>query len=371
MDQLGLSESLDAKALAGSILRVLLSLGTRIGLAYATAGGSEFAKAAFGKLKPEEFAQHFSEHAHYQDEVKATKERFAKLIGLGIKKYKDTDTSKVSPSERRVAIFIDDVDRCLPENVVMLIEGIKLLLAGEGITPQSVNAGDGSNKAVFVFGLDRQIVGEAIRARYPNSTLYTGENYLEKIFDVSLEVPPASKEGVRKLIYDSLKDQDRVARLVTPLGNSNEDDSKPLVDVLCNPVFANPRVIKRVLNRLDLLFSDEERKRRVSSMRDEDLATRFVAWVAGTERFRTFRHFYFGATEVEIAGLRRGIEGIDGPVVSPTVTRILETPGFLAYARLILGTKPADRLQPERKPSINNALTTLRDFDDLLRSAGL
>lgn len=381
VDQLGLSGARleRAKALAGSILKVLVSLTARVGLAYATAGISEVAKAAaapFDKFKPEDFAQYFTEHKEYQDAVKSTKLRFAELVALGIEEFRATNQELPSGSDPRVAIYIDDVDRCLPDNVVALIEGIKLLLAGDGVTPQLVadESKKASNKAVFVFALDRQIVGEAIRARYPNSTLYTGENYLEKIFDVSLEVPPARADGIKQLITDCLQDGDRLNRLTKPF-ESTENGLELLVGVLSQPVFANPRVIKRVLNRLDLLFADDERRSKVAGIRDAKLAKRFVAWAAGAERFRTFRHFYFAATQVEIAAMGRAILGMGEEAgLTPAVSQLLDTPGFWNYSILLWGLLDSlylEDFEKQRELSPDGALKTLRDFDDLLRSAGL
>jgi len=56
-----------------------------------------------------------------------------------------SDTSKL-------VIFIDDLDRCLPENVINLLENIKHFLSVEGA------------KCVFVLGVDRNVLSAAIKA---------------------------------------------------------------------------------------------------------------------------------------------------------------------------------------------------------------
>ena len=117
----------------------------------------------------------------------------------------DAAVSASGDKNQRLVIFLDDLDRCLPDTIVELIESIKLLLLGEGsATTLADIIGDNKNKlapqVIFVFALDRQLVGEAVQARYPNSSLYSGENYLEKIFDISLEVPQVPLSQVRQYV---------------------------------------------------------------------------------------------------------------------------------------------------------------------------
>ena len=345
------------KNLVVGILKTLVSLLGRVWLASATAGASEVVRGALAPLvsaKAEEFGQHFDTWQAYQDEVRETKARFAELMALGLEKH--------GPGTR-VAIFLDDLDRCLPERVVHLIEGIKLLLAS-----------DDKNPAVFVFALDRQIVGEAIRQRYPDSTLYTGENYLEKIFDLSLEVPPVPQEGLRKVVLSYFGDGDWITQVAAAFDSSGTSQGFALVaEVLGQPVFANPRVIKRVLNRLNLLLADDAWRSKVALVRDADCYRRFLAWVAGAERYRTFRHYYLETSDTELIALARGLQNQEGALPA-SVRRVLETPGFFAYANLLFGSANDGTLHEriiQHRVRSGSGLTRIRDFDDLLRSAGL
>jgi KAP family P-loop domain len=54
--------------------------------------------------------------------------------------------------ERRLFVFVDDLDRCLPEDAVAALEAIKLFLDIKG--------------CVFVLGMDREVVEQGIRVRY-------------------------------------------------------------------------------------------------------------------------------------------------------------------------------------------------------------
>ena len=54
--------------------------------------------------------------------------------------------------EARLIVFVDDLDRCLPEKAIEVLEAIKLFLEVPGV--------------VFVLGMDREVVERGIEARY-------------------------------------------------------------------------------------------------------------------------------------------------------------------------------------------------------------
>lgn len=103
----------------------------------------------------------------------------------------------------RLVIFIDDLDRCLPEKAVELLEAIKLILDLEGY--------------LFVVGVNRRVVEAGIREHYKFPQAEAGgegsdrqgnlaEEYLEKIIQMPLELPPIEPTRKRKLILSLLKD---------------------------------------------------------------------------------------------------------------------------------------------------------------------
>lgn len=55
-------------------------------------------------------------------------------------------------AKRRIVVFVDDLDRCLPESALEVLESMKLFFDLEGF--------------VFVVGLDRRVVELAIEAKY-------------------------------------------------------------------------------------------------------------------------------------------------------------------------------------------------------------
>jgi hypothetical protein len=74
-----------------------------------------------------------------------------------------------------LVIFIDDLDRCLPENAIQVLEALKLYL-------------DRAN-CVFVVGVEPAVVEEAIRRRYNDNPELSPTEYLEKIVQVPFVLP--------------------------------------------------------------------------------------------------------------------------------------------------------------------------------------
>ena len=86
---------------------------------------------------------------------------------------------------RRVAVLVDDLDRCLPDTVVETLETMRLFLA----VP----------KMSFVMAADEDRVADAIRGRYPESNGSDGKTeeparlYLHKIVQTTLRLPALSR----------------------------------------------------------------------------------------------------------------------------------------------------------------------------------
>jgi hypothetical protein len=86
------------------------------------------------------------------------------------------------PDGDAVIVFIDDLDRCLPETVVDTFEAIRLFLN----TP----------KTAYVLALNQNVVESAIDSRYPDlkkpDGAGIGRDYLEKMLQLKVAIPPLS-----------------------------------------------------------------------------------------------------------------------------------------------------------------------------------
>ncbi len=96
------------------------------------------------------------------------------------------DLVRIAGGGRPIVIVIDDLDRCLPEQTLQVIEAIKLFLEVRG--------------CVFLLAIDHEIVEQAIASRYKEHTSSAafgrlGETYLEKIVQLPVSIPPASRSA--------------------------------------------------------------------------------------------------------------------------------------------------------------------------------
>lgn len=84
-----------------------------------------------------------------------------------------------------LVVFIDDLDRCLPDTIIDTLEAIKLFLFVPG--------------TAFVIGADERLVQYAVRQRFPElpgTETEVGRDYLEKLVQVPIRVPPLSGADV-------------------------------------------------------------------------------------------------------------------------------------------------------------------------------
>jgi KAP family P-loop domain len=118
-----------------------------------------------------------------------------------------------------MVVFIDDLDRCLPENAIAVLEALKLYLD--------------SARCVFVVGVEPAVVEEAIRRRYANNPFLPATEYLEKIVQVPIMVPRVHTRALLSLGSEEtsvLREDPQIEKLVR-LATSR-----------------NPRRVKRFLN---------------------------------------------------------------------------------------------------------------------------
>jgi hypothetical protein len=127
--------------------------------------------------------------------------------------------------ERRLFVFVDDLDRCLPEDAVAALEAIKLFLDIKG--------------CVFVLGMDREVVEQGIRVRYASfeKVGFDARAYLDKIIQVPFNLPPLGSAQISQYL----------GRLSDEAGGAAVTLCRDLIRAAAPP---NPRALKRVLNSL-------------------------------------------------------------------------------------------------------------------------
>ena len=132
--------------------------------------------------------------------------------------------------KRRIVFFIDDLDRCLPEKVVDLLEKIKLFLWHPN--------------CVFVIGADQNQVKDAVgihRGYGDNVAL----RYLEKIINFPFHMPPIDAGSYREFISDKLPDSDCKEELADIFAAACDERqaSLRLMIQLCNSFILNDYLV--------------------------------------------------------------------------------------------------------------------------------
>ncbi len=86
---------------------------------------------------------------------------------------------------KTLVVFIDDLDRCMPDTIIETLEAIKLFL----FAPSTA----------FILGADERLVEYAVRLRFPelpNTEIEVGRNYLEKLVQFPIRIPPLNSVEV-------------------------------------------------------------------------------------------------------------------------------------------------------------------------------
>lgn len=193
---------------------------------------------------------------------------------------------------RAVVVFIDDLDRCLPETVVDTFEAIRLFLN----TP----------KSAYVVAAHQKVVESAIDSRYPDLRREDGTGigavYLEKMLQIKVSIPTLSApeaqtyvnlllaelhlaadqfETVRSAVAEARRKNVLSVPLTRGTAESMVDDAPAeflaaldwaanIASALGTGLRGNPRQLKRFLN--SLLLKTRTAERRQVSLRPAVLA---------------------------------------------------------------------------------------------------
>ena len=161
--------------------------------------------------------------------------------------------------KRRIVVFVDDLDRCLPANALEVLESMKLFFDLDGF--------------VFVVGLDQDVIERSIRLKYQVQAPAPAEaqpqavagstagdvsaaDYVKKIFQVPFSVPHITEDeldpfldfvaGSPEMPSDQAHDLRNTVRRQLPHVVGDE------------PV--NPREVKRLINAYTVQMKMLERK---------------------------------------------------------------------------------------------------------------
>ncbi len=138
------------------------------------------------------------------------------------------EKNELSSEDGKIVVFLDDLDRCEPDVVLNLLASIKLFYTY-------------GKKLIFVCGVDKTAVQNAVKTKYSN--IIKSEEYLEKIFDASFNVPTV--DSYEKILDAYFGDTTIGGKLV-----------KTELAKFFNAIgFDRPRHLKKILNKYAILVN--------------------------------------------------------------------------------------------------------------------
>jgi hypothetical protein len=181
------------------------------------------------KLAEEGLPKVFSKWADENDDVQNA---FADFARTYVDVYR-SNREDLGSRTVHLAIFVDDLDRCLPDVAITILERIKNHLSVDN--------------CVFILGVNRSVVYQSIRKKYEDLNI-DGRQHLEKIIQYSIGVPEPTENDLRHFVVESIR-----GLVIQQAGQTAEPDLSSyfttFADALYDFHFTNPRKIKRILNR--------------------------------------------------------------------------------------------------------------------------
>lgn len=155
-------------------------------------------------------------------------------------RFRELIQEHVSP--HRFVVFVDDLDRCLPEKAIGVLEAIKLFLDVQD--------------CIFVLGLDQEVIARGIEMKYrelgaqqgaDNQPRFTveGVRYLEKIIQLPFQIPPVEQADMGDFVH----------------GLSTEWPHEECPKIFTAGLDDNPRQIKRTVNTFLMLWKLAEKRK--------------------------------------------------------------------------------------------------------------
>ncbi len=177
-----------------------------------------------------------------------------------------SDSSAASPIALRFVMLINDLDRCLPDKAVQMLECIKLFFDVPAFA--------------FVIGLDNEIIERGIRHRYQaylkmdgtSTPPFTGSEYLENMVHLPLTLPRLREDQVRTLL-GSYREKlmaclpVRASDAATQTAEERVAAVFELLSILVPPVPRKlTRVVRNLLFKLSMMKAEHPNNQKISEL---------------------------------------------------------------------------------------------------------
>jgi len=166
-------------------------------------------------LNPSNIEKYGKKYEDNNFETRSSTQNFRIIFESAIKKL-------LNGEDKKLIIFIDDLDRCTDKKVIKLLEGIKLYLS--------------TSNCIFIFGMDKNNVLRALEKNQIH------EEYLDKLFQSVIRIPISQK--YEEFITSVIVNEYFTNELKT------EEDKKEFSNLVTSIIEKNPRKIKNFTNSL-------------------------------------------------------------------------------------------------------------------------
>jgi iron(II)-dependent oxidoreductase len=211
-----------------------------------TAGQIDFDLTAFYK------ESRFKQNLAFQDELQVV---FDRLLNWWVGRTED--------KKGVLVVLIDDLDRCLPDKTIEVLETIKLFLDKPA--------------CVFVLGADTDVIQSAIEAHYETERItgVTARDYLDKIIQLRFELPPIRQADMEVFVQElKLRDEALLSSL----------------EIIAGGVRTNPRRVKTFINYLELQWALLVNSGQAEGVQRQDFTQWLVLTEAGPDFCNTVRN---------------------------------------------------------------------------------
>lgn len=187
----------------------------------------------------------------------------------------------VPGDNKKILLFVDDIDRCETSKIVKLIDGLRIILDNPEI----------HKRLVIITAIDEKILKESIEQKYPNiikedkKDLF--QEYLEKIFIIGIKLNDLNQSEVAEYL----------SKLIPKREKENQEIKKTSKS---NPPPANP-------NR-----SNEKTNKHDAPIREQDLNPKTDA-ILSTSKSPSIADNTFELSEEEEAALIDSITRLESP----------------------------------------------------------
>ena len=228
----------------------------------------EKAQGLLAEGKPIDEAEHLI--SAFKREAKQYRREHLKAIEQFEQEFSKVINQYVIGNQGRLVVFVDDLDRCLPEKSIEILEAIKLFLDVSG--------------CIFVIGMDEDVIEKGVAIRYFKSGFAEtdistfGEKYLQKMIQVPFRIPTLSLNGSIKYVDGLIEDM--------RIGNTIPLSCRRIIAIGCP---SNPRQIKRTIN-LFLILKEIAESRQKRGKLERDISLPLLAKTVALQTF--YSEFY-------------------------------------------------------------------------------